>query len=162
LISRPGGAAIAPSSNPRVHVCFWGIEHFGERCHPRVGAFIDGLLLGNPGWDLLRPAATERLWALRLLCEAYHLPETRASVDRTKWLPLLADEEQAARGLKGVIESDIAELGTVEDVTAVVEFVESLANTDPPTDSTKVEASYVALSKLLAPAVQNSAATATA
>ncbi len=145
LISRPGGASITPSPNPRVHVCFWGIEHFGERYHPRVEAFVASLLRGQPIWGALRPAATERLWALRLLCEATQTLKTSAKIAGVQWVPLLGTG--TAVELRTHIEADMAELPHSVDITAVTNLLNHLQQFDPPIQH--IAETYAALTELL-------------
>src|ERR1017187_2850290 len=93
LISTPGGAAITPPVHKRVHVCHWASDQFDDNGHPRARAFVKSLLDGNPNWNLLRPAPTERLWALRLFCEAFELQRMRGD-PQINWIDLLSENDE--------------------------------------------------------------------
>lgn len=108
-ISTPGGQALEPSSSDRVHICHWSAEQFRPDGHPRARAFAESLVSGRPNWQLLCPSPTERLWALRLLCEGLLNPETKPNLPHD-WLQLLGPQGESPDTTIAAIASDATDL----------------------------------------------------
>lgn len=109
IISTLGGQALKPSTFDRVHVCHWSAEQFGREPHPRARSFADSLVSGRPNWQLIRPAPTERLWALRLLCEGFLNPDTKLSLP-PDWLQLLGPQGESPDATIAAIATDATDL----------------------------------------------------
>jgi hypothetical protein len=78
LVRSDGGQRSEQSSKGNLHGCFWAPEDFelpgGPRGKPEVTEFLRqmaGESAHQVKWELLQPAPTEDILALRLLCEAW-------------------------------------------------------------------------------------------
>jgi hypothetical protein len=121
VLVRSGGQQ-RKESNARgnLHGCYWHPDDFNVTPRPaRLRAWLDQINSGSPSanvqWSLLQPAPTERLWALRLLCEGFLDPETKAKLP-PQWFKLLAPNGEPPDATIAAIEADAADL-TDEGVT---------------------------------------------
>jgi hypothetical protein len=79
IASTAGGSALGSSNHERIHICMWKPDDFSPAsgAQPnRVQRWVEQNEAGDihkVQWALLAPAPTERLWALRLLCESWLL-----------------------------------------------------------------------------------------
>jgi hypothetical protein len=160
VISTPGAVVIPQNlRHDRTHACVYKPEHFypGKEQPPRLRAWIDQVKAGrieDVNWTLLQPAPTERLWALRLLCEAYELEKTRQNV-QVNWINLLKerDDEGAKKVLSGIT-NNVQELGIdidEKDKRAVPDVFKIIEGGKPPGDgdAEKIKTCRELLEKLL-------------
>jgi hypothetical protein len=157
LILIAGGGQVAPSKASflnRIFACWWKPSDFSSCAIPRVREFVCQIKQGSFLPGLLQPVPTERLWAFRLLCEAYELEKTRPNV-QTSWAALLKEnDDDVPQKVINAINSNIQELGiemdekggtSIRDMLKIVESEQSPANGD----AEKVRTCREALAKLL-------------
>jgi hypothetical protein len=139
VISNPGRVVIPQQfHHERIHACAYTPEDFYQKSQPqRLQAWIHQIRKGeieNVTWTLLHPAPTERLWALRLLCEAFFETRTKPNVERVNWLLLLGeDDEPPAISPDEVIKKIRADYDDLspKGSTAISTFLDSLKNGAP-------------------------------
>lgn len=161
LVRSGGGQRSTISQRGKLHACFWSPAHFSAAAvssePDRLARWIRQVKSGDVAslqWNLLQPEPTERLWALRLLCEASELPETKNTIPKD-WISLLKEKEsETSRDVKSVIEANIDELGieiSKEERAAIDSLLKIVENGQRPNDAAAdtVTACGRALGKLL-------------
>jgi hypothetical protein len=156
------GRVSATEHNPesRIYACYWTPQEWRAKRRREVERLIEGLKVGQIFPKLFRPVPTERLWALRLLCEAYENEQTREHVQKTEedlplnWTSVLQEKGgEAPAQVRTAIETDIQELGInvgPDGERSLKSLLDSIEQTgQPPSDTSEVEVARKALVKLL-------------
>lgn len=161
LARRSGRQKQEEDAKGNLHGCHWSPAEFitaaREGSPQRLALWIHRAQTKNASeaqWSLLRAAATERLWALRLLCEAYELPETKKNIPKD-WISLLKEKESEMPGdVITAIKANIDELGVqigTDEKAAIDKLLGIFENGQSPNDNdaSTVRSCREALEKLL-------------
>jgi hypothetical protein len=144
-----------------LHGCYWSPDELQEAAkHPasnfRLAHWIEQIRAGEPTaieWKLLRSAATERLWALRILCEAFEVPETRTRAEQANWIDLLKNDSAEERdAVVAAIKRDVAALNHFDDAAVIKPIdtlLDSIESGGSPRNPESVQACLNTLNSLL-------------
>ncbi len=153
LLVRSGGQQRKESNaKGNLHGCYWHPDDFKATPRPaRLQSWIDQVKSGTTAsiqWSLLQPAATESLWALRLLCDGF-VNSNRMRDIPDNWFDLLGPGLTANEVISKLSENASELSENHQPPEHLTGFLTLMSQEGNPKDPTDVGKCLLALNSLL-------------